>query len=254
MIANTPRRPGGNRKSLAQLLSARIPLVAGVVSGPQMLHGLAAQYRPGLCDVVEIRADLIGLNHDWRRAGEEIERAGPPAFVTVRWQAEGGKYPKDDRARVDLLRQALDTLSGVDIELQSAHAREVAEYAIERSKVAIVSFHDFKRTPPAAELNKIVESAGAFANVVKISCMAETEADVETLASLLQRNWGKPLCVIAMGPHGTQSRIDFPTMGSAITYGYLDGSAAPGQLPASQLVSAIRAKSPVYDAFQRDKA
>ncbi len=247
------KRSAGNRKSLAHLLASRVALVAGVLTGKQMLNGFAPQYRPGLCDVVEIRVDLIGLDADWKRGGEDLEKVGAPVFVTARLAIEGGKYPNDDRPRLELLKKAVDTLSGADIELHSVHARELAEYALERSKVAIVSFHDFEKTPSAKELNKVIESAGAFASVVKISCMARSEEDVKTLGSLLERDWGKPLCVIAMGPFGTQSRIDFPVLGSALSYGYLDGSAAPGQLPAPQLVASIRAKCPKYDAFQREK-
>ena len=39
-----------------------------------------------------------------------------------------------------------------------------------------------------------------------------------------------------MGPLGPQTRIDFPKLGSCLTYGYLDAPVAPGQVSARELM------------------
>jgi len=48
------------------------------------------------------------------------------------------------------------------------------------------------------------------------------------------------LCVIGMGRAWSETRIEFATLGSCLTYGYLDKPAAPGQISAAELVRRLR--------------
>ena len=70
--------------------------------------------------------------------------------------------------------------------------------------------------------------------------MARSEADLETLRTLLLSDWQTPLCVIGMGDLGASTRISFAKMGSCLTYGYLDRPMAPGQISAAALAEKIK--------------
>ncbi|HMP84159.1 MAG TPA: type I 3-dehydroquinate dehydratase, partial [Verrucomicrobiota bacterium] len=110
-----------------------------------------------------------------------------------------------------------------------------AALAKRQRKCCIVSFHDFKKTPSLAKLKRVASEAQRIGSVIKIVTMANTEADVETLRRLLACKWRKPICVMGMGPLGRVTRVEFPFLGSFLTYGYLDKPAAPGQLSAAQI-------------------
>ena len=211
------------------------PVVVGTVTHRHFLQNFANQNPHTSCDAVELRVDLLGLNSHWIEEGRRIERLGIPALATLRLSAEGGKWDHPDNDRIRFLKQAIDELAGIDVELQSRIAPEICAYAQQHHKMCIVSFHDFHQTPPLADLIDTIERAQAIGCVVKISAMANSEEDVDVLASLLNMEWETPLCVIAMGPVGTESRVHFPQIGSCLTYGYLDTPAAPGQLSAHDL-------------------
>jgi hypothetical protein len=70
---------------------------------------------------------------------------------------------------------------------------------------------------------------------------------VETLQGLLAEPLEKPLCIIGMGPLGTETRVAFSLVGSCLTYGYLDKPSAPGQMSAARLVERLRNLNPDYN-------
>src|SRR5205085_12434650 len=111
----------------------------------------------------------------------------------------------------------------------------------------IISFHDFVRTPPLAEMEAVVAKAQTFAGIVKITTMANTDQDIDTLRQLLKGRWEVPLCVMGMGEWGAQTRVSLAVASSCLIYGYLDKPMAPGQLPASELVRQLRKALPAYD-------
>ena len=224
--------PGG------KLSVGDMPRVVGTLSStPPFLK--AADYRRG-CDIVELRVDRIGTGNRIEN-GQLIEKEGIPVIVTVRLKKEGGQWKGADSERQGLFETALENFSCVDVELNSELAETVTELAKAQKKACIVSFHDFDETPSLNELEAIVRRTEKLGSIVKVSTMAKTEKDVETLKELLARNSTQmPLCVIAMGSLGTETRISFAKLGSCLTYGYLDTPAAPGQLSAEELVVGLR--------------
>jgi 3-dehydroquinate dehydratase I len=79
---------------------------------------------------------------------------------------------------------------------------------------------------------------------VKIVTMVHRRADRETLRQLLVAGGGPPRCVMGMGELAQPTRVEFPVLGSCLTYGYLDRPAAPGQPAAAELVRQLRARLP----------
>ena len=216
--------------------------------GPQVvgtLSSLDGGFQGG-CDIVEVRLDKTSRPSDWLARCQAIEEAGTPVLLTVRLRIEGGEWETDDDRRLKIYEQGLARLSAVDVELRSAICGAVAKEAKRLGKVCIVSYHDFQGTPPLGELESVVKRAQEIGTVAKISTWLRSEADLGILRSLLERKGAQPLCVIGMGEEWRQTRVSFPTLGSCLTYGYLDQPTAPGQWPAAELMRQLqsaRAKS-----------
>jgi len=216
-----------------------IPRVVGTISSFEALRRLASGARLP-CDIAEIRLDLIGPEHDdWMELCRRIEAAGTPALLTLRTAEEGGKSTASLDERLEITRRALPHVSALDVEHQRAGAAEFAAEARRQAKPIVASYHDFQRTPAAGELLAVIDSAAAYADVVKISTFVNTAADIGVLRGLLVRRDKIPLCIIGMGPLGTITRTEFPRLGSCLTYGYLDAPAAPGQLSAEELLKTL---------------
>lgn len=225
-----------------------IPRVAGTISDSATLSSPASTLA-ARCDLVEVRLDAVGTDTpDWLRTCQNWEAAGLPVMVTVRLQAEGGKWHRADKDRERLLLSALDALSAIDVELNSDLSASLCEYAAQKNKTAIISYHNFALTPSLADLRAIVARIRQLPHAVpKLAAMVNSEADIRILTELLQSELPQPICVIGMGPLGASTRTAFPALGSCLTYGHIDKSSAPGQLSAANLVDALRKTSPAYN-------
>jgi 3-dehydroquinate dehydratase-1 len=215
------------------------PCVVGTITSAAMLKGFAGQ-RNEACDIAEIRLDQVGQAEDWLSLGREIEASGTPVIMTTRVRSEGGQWPDNDKARLYVIREGLQHLASVDVEFKSDLMPQVCGEAKALKKAVIVSFHDFEKTPSFDELKGIAAKAAKHGTIVKISTMVKTNEDIATLHKLLGAELDVPLCVIGMGAFGTKTRVTFPTMGSCLTYGYLDAPSAPGQLSAKALSEQLR--------------
>lgn len=233
------RVPGGT------LAIGGLPRVVGTFSsGWRQGHGSSSGFA---CDIVEVRLDEIGETPDWLDRCRALEAEGFPVLVTIRLPAEGGKWQGSEPERLKRYERALDNLSAVDVEFRSETAASVSQRARQLGKACIVSYHDFERTPPLAELQNVLSEAQKLASVVKVATMISGAVDDQTLRDLLRGPWKVPVCVMGMGPLGTQTRITFATLGSCLTYGYLDKPVAPGQPSAADLVSHLRGLLPAYN-------
>lgn len=226
-----------------QLLTiGQVPRVVGTLSS------LARKFPPPrqkmACDVVEVRLDKTGRPADWLARCQEIQHRGWPVLLTLRLKTEGGEWEEGDVQRLPLFEEGLYELGGVDIEWRSNIVHRVAMMAKHWRKICVVSYHDFKRTPPAAKLESIITEAQKIASIVKIATRLNNAEDEKILRSLLGRKWKRPLCVIGMGLAWTHTRVLFPQLGSCLAYGYLDKPAAPGQLSAAELSRQLRQANP----------
>ena len=221
----------------------KTPRVVGCLSTLREPSFVAKAARLG-CDLVEMRIDRIGpFRSGWMDNARGIEKAGVPVIVTLRWAREGGLWTESDLGREPILLSAIEAFSCVDIELASALCLPLARRAEELGKRLIVSFHDFRLTPPLDALRQIVRRINRIPCAIpKIATMVTSEADIFALRSLLESENERPLCVIGMGPLGSRTRLLFPSLGSCLAYGYLDVPAAPGQLRASAIAWQLKTK------------
>jgi len=184
-------------------------------------------------DMIELRLDLVTEPIQTIKAIREATEK--PIIATNRLQAEGGKFLGSERERIDLLVQASEYADLVDIELQ-AELRE--EFISQVSRPVIVSYHDFQGMPEIDELAAIkgrMKKAGAA--IAKIAVTPKRlKDDLDLLGFLLAADM--PLCLIAMGDLGRHLRAVAPLYGSALAYGYIRESTAPGQMSLAELSSA----------------
>jgi 3-dehydroquinate dehydratase-1 len=227
----------------------RIPRVVGSVYTRSGLDAFARAPRPE-CDLVEVRLDAMGVNTPgWLEDCRALEAAGYPVILTLRSAREGGKWSGPGTARARVYHSALAVVSGVDTELGAADAAAVVQAARETGKTAILSFHDFTRTPPLDELQERVRESVKHGEVItKIAAMVGDERDATILAHLLDPPAAPCLCIMGMGEAAERTRWEFPARGSCLTYGYLDQPGAPGQPPAALLVDRLSSGIPAYAA------
>ena len=221
------------RTATTELVVGPAPRVVGTLSTLPPNCALAG-------DIVEVRLDKMSPPSDWLQHCAALQSSGKPVLLTVRLRAEGGNWEADDEQRLEIYKEGLQELAAVDVELSSVISREVAREAARLKKASVISFHDFEKTPSLKELCAIVEQEHAIGSIAKVSTMITQASDVEVLRSLLRRRWDKPICVIGMGQAWSETRIEFATLGSCLTYGYLDKPTAPGQKSAKELERRLR--------------
>lgn len=248
------------------------PLVVGTVRPDGLARLVSLPPAERGADIIEARFDLAmppprpsdrdperspGIPPDLAvhfPACRQLEQSGSPVLGTIRLVADGGHWPVD-AARLPWFERALDVVSWVDIEVESPIAAQVVAAARARHRRVIVSHHDFAGTPEGSDLDAVIVRASQLGpDVVKVATMVQGPEDHDRLIDLLRRHRDAraarpalaPLALIGMGPLGTSLRSYLPCVGSRLTYGFLDRTAAPGQLSAPELMRRLRADCPAY--------
>ncbi|MEM2137627.1 MAG: type I 3-dehydroquinate dehydratase, partial [Candidatus Anstonellaceae archaeon] len=129
----------------------------------------------------------------------------------------------DDVGRKKLLLAAIENGAAfVDVEVGANEKMrgEIIAAARKRGCAAIVSFHDFEKTPASGELRRIVEQCfDSGADIAKIACKVKSKRDAARLLGLLES--GRKMVVIGMGKRGKIVRIAAPLLGSQFTFASL---------------------------------
>ncbi len=176
-------------------------------------------------DILEFRIDALE-DPNPKDAVNLILDMDHPLIATNRMQEEGGIFRGSERERVEILLKAAEYADFVDIELQTDE--KYRSKIIEASKSTIVSYHDFKKTPPFEMILKIVGEEQEIGDIAKFAVMPNDIKDTLTVLRVLsevQNTIG-----IAMGEIGKYTRVVAPLFGSPITYASVDKKSAPGQL------------------------
>jgi 3-dehydroquinate dehydratase I len=231
-------------------LDRSVPVVAaGFVAHDD--HVLREALGLGL-DVAELRVDLFKDTSEHAVLAVVAKFSSVPTIATVRIQREGGQWTGSEKERLQLFSAMASKVDAIDVELNSDIRDDVVSVVRSAGKLAVVSFHDFAATPPLdALVEHVDEAVKVGAHIVKIATHARGDADVQTLARLLLLKRSENLIVIAMGSHGTKSRVFFPALGSLITFASVGVSTAPGQLELDEMVENLRF---FYPSFSERKA
>jgi 3-dehydroquinate dehydratase-1 len=191
-------------------------------------------------DLFELRLDRLVNCID--EIGAASGGLPAPFIVTARTPREGGANHLSARQRLELLLDFLPRATWVDVELQSAGALEAILQAAPAHRVrTIISFHDFKNTPPASRLDDIVSGAVSLgADIIKVATRTDTPAQLENLLDFFERKGGRAkLVAMGIGKLGRVSRLELARRGCVLNYAHLGSPAAAGQLSIPDLRRAL---------------
>ncbi|MFA1610659.1 type I 3-dehydroquinate dehydratase [Halobellus rubicundus] len=164
-----------------------------------------------------------------------------PIIATNRNQWFGGKAR--DQGRLDTLFAAsrFDDVAYVDIELETARAKEwILEEFRENDVRLIISHHDFETTPDEDVLTAIIDQCAGYGDIAKVAVYPKDLSDTLTLLDVLREatEAGIDAAGIAMGEIGSHTRAIGHVYGSKLGYAPLlddDSEYAPGQIPLGKL-------------------
>lgn len=195
-----------------------------------------------LCDLVEIRLDLLAASGTTAERSLWEHLSGVPLLFTARCLAEGGAMGWDAAQRATHLHRALPDAALLDIEVAGLAAMGGLIAAAGAAGVAwLGSYHDFEKLPETAVLEAAAQRArAAGAAAFKVAAFLHSPADVARLAEFQASDQGLPLATMGMGALAPVSRLLCAQYGSVLNYGYLAGTAtAPGQWDCGLLKQAV---------------
>jgi 3-dehydroquinate dehydratase-1 len=216
--------------------SAQIrPRVVGVIaSGADLDCALQTRTRP---DLFELRLDRLADIIE--QLENKLSRLRAPLIITARHPQEGGAKKLTLGQRRDLLTRFLPYAEYVDVELRSAFAlRSLLGLAQEKRVRRIISFHNFRSTPPLRVLAaKAAAARGHGANIFKAATRTDTPNQLARLLQLVATEVvDLPVSAMGIGNLGAISRVLLARAGSVLVYASMTArSDLEGQLSLEQL-------------------
>lgn len=195
-------------------------------------------------DLIELRIDFYNNVTDCHQAYELFKNIkqlniSKPIILTYRSVSEGGQVELDSKQYLSLYQKAIeaDAFDIYDVEL-SAGTNMIIELnglIHGADKYVLMSSHNFQRTPEIESLMQKFKVMDSFdADILKIAVMPEDLQDVINLLEFTIRANGeypdRAIVTMAMSNLGVLSRIIGEQFGSAITFGCVDKTSAPGQI------------------------
>ena len=211
------------------------PRVVGVIASRADLDR-ALQMR-GPPDLFELRLDrLAGIVDPLEN---KLPRLRAPLIITARHPQEGGANKLTLGERRDLLIRFLPHTHYVDVELRSASAlRSLLTLAKHKKVRRIISFHNFKSTPPPRVLVAKARAAKAHgADIFKVATRTDKPVQLARLLDFIaKKDIGLSVSAMGIGRLGAISRVLLARAGSALVYASVAaGTDIEGQLSLKQL-------------------
>lgn len=196
-------------------------------------------------DVAELRVDF--LDQDERLHIRRFPAlAGVPTILTVRRGVDGGRFTEGEGARIVLLASGLAyadsdsrrNFAYVDIE-EDMEVPSLEEAARTFGTRIIRSFHDFQGVPEdlATRIRRLRRTGDEIA---KVAVMPAGLSDVAAVFRAADETRDQEKIVLAMGPHGSLTRVLAERMGSIMSFSSPRDesdleSAGPGQFDPVEL-------------------
>ena len=211
------------------------PRVVGVIaSGADLDCALQMRTPP---DLFELRLDRLADIIE--QLENKLSRLRAPLIITARHPQEGGAKKLTLGQRRDLLTRFLPYAEYVDVELRSAFAlRSLLGLAQEKRVRRIISFHNFRSTPPLRVLAAKANAARAHgANIFKAATRTDTPNQLARLLQLVATEVvDLPVSAMGIGNLGAISRVLLARAGSVLVYASITArSDLEGQLSLEQL-------------------
>ncbi len=174
---------------------------------------------------------------------------GKPLLATFRTHSEGGQKeiaPEQYAALYEaILASGTIDLLDVQMMLPEPIVRRLVASAHQKQVAVLMSNHDFHATPPTGEIiARLRRQQHLGADILKIAVMPKDASDTLRLMTatweVYSRHANRPLLTMSMGGAGALSRLSGELTGSALTFGKLGASSAPGQIDATHLQTAMQ--------------
>ena len=213
------------------------PRVIGVIASRADLGRAVRMCNPP--DLFELRLDRLAGIVD--QLENKLPRLRAPLIITARHPQEGGGNKLSLRQRRDVLTRFLPHADYVDVELRSASAlRSLLTLAKQKKVRRIISFHNFKSTPPPRVLVAKARAAKTHgADIFKVATRTDTPVQLARLLDFISgRDIDLPVSAMGIGKLGAISRVLLARAGSALVYASLTAATdIEGQLSLDQLRS-----------------
>jgi len=237
-----------------KLLATR-PLVVGtLLNHGKIAEQFAAARRSGI-DLLELRLDTFPQaqgpfqkTYEFGRSllREIKEKLHLPVLLTLRAHDERGPHPTretlSDAHRAEIMARLLPSVDMVDVELRHApFAKRMTVVAHIHGVDVIHSAHNFSGIWTKSQMARFcAASRGMKGDVLKLAMMPASNDQLESFLGTGKNLSCPKKVLIGMGKLGEPSRLFGFSFGSVLTYGHLGRSAAPGQIPAGDLVKAVK--------------
>lgn len=190
-------------------------------------------------DYAELRLDFlrpIQVPQALDLAQRHMERC----VCTLRPKSEGGKFSGTEKERISILKLIAEYGPYlIDIEYSTlTKDKELLRYVKKTGTKILVSWHDFKKTPPVSSLLQKLKQMRHLSKHVKIVTTANSIRDTASVLSLYRKQDAN-LIAFAMGGFGRISRILCISLGSPYTYVSLGRPIAPGQFSVDEVKSLL---------------
>jgi 3-dehydroquinate dehydratase-1 len=209
--------------------------VVGVIASRVDLDQALRMPKPP--DLFELRLDRLAGIVD--QLENKLPRLRAPLIITARHPQEGGRNKLSLRQRRDVLTRFLPHADYVDVELRSASAlRSLVTLATQKKVRCIISFHNFKSTPPLRVLRAKARAAKTHgADIFKVATRTDTPGQLARLLDFTaKKDIDLPVSAMGIGKLGTISRVLLARAGSALVYGSVGAETdIEGQLSLKQL-------------------
>ena len=203
--------------------------------------------------MVEWRADFYNDIFDLEKTLETLSKIRDvltklPLLFTFRTGKEGGEKDIDMETytRLNLAVAASGNADLIDVEIFSGD--DVVEKNVsgihENGVLVIGSNHDFSATPPKDEIvSRLRKMQNMDTDIPKIAVMPQPTEDVISLlaatAEMREKYADRPIITMSMGAKGVISRVVCETFGSAMTFGAVGKTSAPGQIQVEELKTVL---------------
>lgn len=200
-------------------------------------------------DIAEWRADWFAHIFDWEETKQVLRELRAvlkeiPLLFTFRTFKEGGEREAAPEVYAELTKAAAATgyVDMIDVELSAGEeiVCSVIAEAHRHGVKAVVSNHDFQKTPDKREIvARLCKMQELGADLPKIAVMPQSKKDVLTLLAATEEMHtdyaDRPIITMSMSGTGLISRLCGEIFGSALTFGAAGKTSAPGQAAVEEL-------------------
>lgn len=209
----------------------------------------AAGFKELPIDIAEWRADWFEDINDISKLKSVLEELAAtldkiPLLFTFRTLGEGGNKAIDKEEYGKLINTAVASgcidLTDIEVFTGDAMVKKLIDYAHKNGVTVIASNHDFDKTPSVDDMiYRMRKMQDLGADILKIAVMPKNKLDVLDLLKatviMKEKYTDKPVVTMSMASKGGVSRVLGEVFGSALTFGALKKTSAPGQIEVREL-------------------